>query len=119
MNEKLINFQALHLTKFLMYSADLNMGTISGKTLFKVIFSFLPGIGKHFIGNSLCSTNIHILHLFLINNVSYKPLKKKSRESDLENEGARGLGPRFLPKYQETPCPERHKMVGDVRRCIT
>jgi len=58
-------FQTLDLIKFLMCPVYLNMGTISGMTHIKMIFSFLPGIGKHFIGNSLCSSgDCHIAHSY-------------------------------------------------------
>jgi len=70
------------LIKFLMCSLDLSMVTISGMTCMKTIFSFVPGIGKHFIGNTLqliALHIIHILHFFMINNASYKPLEKMLR----------------------------------------
>jgi energy-converting hydrogenase Eha subunit B len=50
-----------------------------------MIFSFLPGNGRHFIGNIVCSPDIsvmkliHILHFFTIDNVFKNPQKKKSR----------------------------------------
>jgi hypothetical protein len=72
----------LDLTKFLTCSLDLNIVTISGTTHMKMIFSFLPGTGKHFIGNTLQPIFmhiIHILHFFMINNVSYKPSEKIQR----------------------------------------
>jgi len=50
-------FQTLDFTKFLMCSVDLNMDTVSGMTHIKMIFSFSPGVSKHFIGNPLCSSN--------------------------------------------------------------
>jgi len=68
MLEKSIHFQTLDLTKFLMCSVDLNMGTISGTTHIKTIYSSLAGIGKNFTGTTLCISDdsvmqlIHILH---------------------------------------------------------
>jgi hypothetical protein len=49
-----IFFQTLDLIiKFLLCPADLSMGTISGTTHIKTIFSFSPGTDRHFIGNVL------------------------------------------------------------------
>jgi len=76
--EKLIHFQTLDLTKFLICSLDLHMCTFSGTTHIKMIFSFFPGIGNHFIGSTVCSSAdsamqlIHILHFFTVNSVFYK-----------------------------------------------
>jgi len=53
------------------------MGTISGTTHIKMIFSFSPSNGKHFIGNTHCSSDnsvkqhIHVLHFFMTKNVLY------------------------------------------------
>jgi len=61
-----------------MCSVDLNMGTISGMTNIKMIFSSWPGIGKQFIVNELHSSEdsvtqlIQILHFLTINNIFYK-----------------------------------------------
>jgi len=38
---KLIDFQVLNLTKFLICLEDLNVGTISGTTQIRIVFSFL------------------------------------------------------------------------------
>lgn len=76
------NFQIMNLTKCLMCSVDLNLDTISGTTHFKVIFSFLTGIGQHFIGNTHCRSNslftqlIHTLHIFLTGSVLCKSSEK-------------------------------------------
>jgi len=45
------HFHTLDHTNFLTCSVHLNMGTISGSTHIKKIFSFPPGICKQFIGN--------------------------------------------------------------------
>jgi len=80
--EKFIYFQTLDLIKFLMCSGDLNMCTIS-------VMTHITGIGKHFIGNPLCSSNyfvmqlIHILHSFMIMSFTH-PQKKKSKEKSGE-----------------------------------
>jgi hypothetical protein len=66
-----------------MCSADLNMGTISGTTHIKTIFSFSPGKGKHFIRNALCSSDdyviqlSHILHFSSTNYVFYNLPEEK------------------------------------------
>jgi len=49
--EKSLHFQTLDLTNFLKCSVDLNMGTISGITHIKTIFSFLPT--RYFTDNTL------------------------------------------------------------------
>jgi len=78
-----------------MYSVDLNIGTISGMTHMKMIFNFLTGTGKHFIGNALCSSDdCHATHshFALFHNKQYllqTPRRKKQEDSNLENEGAR------------------------------
>jgi len=61
------------------------MGTNSGTTHIKTIFSFLPKIENHFIGNVLCSCDDSVTELFnildfsTINIVLYKPQKKDFR----------------------------------------
>jgi len=61
------------------------MGTISGTLPIKTVFSFLPGIGRHIIGNTFCNSDnfvmhiIHILHFFMINSVLYKPQEEKNQ----------------------------------------
>jgi hypothetical protein len=80
-----------------------------------MIFTFLPDIGKNFIGNSFCITHysvmqfIHILYIFIINSVFYKPLEEKSRGVKCGDEGAREWVSFFLFNAQETPCPKRHR----------
>jgi hypothetical protein len=50
----------------------------------KMIFGSSPGIGKHFVGKALCSSNesvtylIHILQFFMTS-IFYKPQEKKYR----------------------------------------
>jgi hypothetical protein len=74
------------------------MGTISGMTYIKIIFSFLSGTGKHFIGYTLSSSDdsvmqlIHILHFFTINNVFYKLLEEKSRGVKSGEQWGLGMG---------------------------
>jgi len=54
-------------------------GTISGKTRVKTIFSFSPGIDKHFINNAFSISDdslaklIHILRFLMMDTVRYKP----------------------------------------------
>jgi len=63
------------------------MGTISSMTHIKMTFSSLPGTGKHFTGNTICSSDdsvmqlICVLHFFTTNKtMSFtNPQKKKSR----------------------------------------
>jgi hypothetical protein len=106
-----------------MCSAHLNMGTISGTTHIKMIFSFSPVIGKHLIGNALWNAEdsimqlIQILHSFAINDVFYNPPEENTPgESNLE---LRGAGNGYPCSYinQETPCPERHEHDAEVRWC--
>jgi hypothetical protein len=51
----------LDLSKFLMCSLEL-METISDTIHIKMMFSFSPAIGKHFIGNALCSSDGSVMH---------------------------------------------------------
>jgi len=52
-----------------MSTLDLDMGTVSGTTHIKTIFSFSPGTGRHLLGNALCRSDdsaiqiVNILHL--------------------------------------------------------
>jgi len=61
------------------------MGTISDVTHVRVVLIFLPGIEKHFICNTLCSSYnfvmwfIEFFTSLMINSVFYKPPEKKSR----------------------------------------
>jgi hypothetical protein len=89
----------------------------SGTTHIKTIFSFWSGVGKHFTGNVLCSSEdsvtlfIHILHFFTINFYVLQTSKWKTPEEwNLNNEGAREWVPPVpIPYDQETLCTERHK----------
>jgi hypothetical protein len=45
----------------------------------------------------------------MINNIFYKLQMKKSRRVKSEEQDSQRIGPLFLSKDQETPCPERHK----------
>jgi hypothetical protein len=78
-----------------MWSVNLIMGTISGKTHLKMIFSFSLGNGKDFIDSALCSSH-------------------NSGESNLGNGGGGGWEciPLFVANDQETPCPEKHEHDG-------
>jgi hypothetical protein len=95
---KVIHFQTVDLTKF-MCSVDFNMGTISGTTHIKTIFSFSPGTGRNLIGNALCNSDdsvtqlIHILHFLTIECVYYKPQKKISSGVKSGERGDQGIGP--------------------------
>jgi len=83
------------------------MVTISGTTHIKTILSFSPGTGEHFIGNKLHSSDksdvqfIHILHLFMVNSVTFKP---SPEESNMENEWDQRMVPVVLSNDKGTPC---------------
>jgi hypothetical protein len=74
----------MDFTKPLTCTVDLIVGTMSGITHIKTIFSFLPGTGKHVTGNTLCSSNdCHATHSYLAlfhDNAFYKILEEKSKE---------------------------------------
>jgi len=99
-----------------MFSVDLNMAPLVERHTSR-LYCFLPGIGKHFIGNALCSSDdyvtqfIHIFRFFAINNIFYKQ-SENPKVSNLENKGAREWVPLFPPNDQEIPCPERHEHDG-------
>jgi hypothetical protein len=89
------------------------MGTISGTTHIKTMFSFSPGTGKHFINNAPGSSDgsvTQLIHVLLYTNKSLltKPQKKKSRGSNMKDEGPGNGSPFFLSNDQKIPCPERH-----------
>jgi hypothetical protein len=79
------------------------MGTVSGTTHFKTIFSFSPGIDKNFIGKALCRFDysvmhfIHILHLFKINNVFYTHPEERLQTSEIWR--IKGLGNGYPCSY--------------------
>jgi len=104
-----MHFQTLDPTKFLMCSADLNMGTISGTTRIKTIFSFWTGIGKHFIGNALCRSAdsvmqlSHTFHILTISNAFHKLRQEKIQRSQIwRTRGTREWVPVFLSNDQGT-----------------
>jgi hypothetical protein len=79
-------------------------------THIKIIFSSLPGIGKHFIGNILCTSDnsvtqlIHILHFSTINNVFYKlPEEKILRSQICRTERAGNESPFSFPTMRKLP----------------
>jgi hypothetical protein len=96
------------------------MGTISGTTHMKAILSSLPGTGKHFVGNELCSSDdsvtqlIHILQFFKIFCFT-NPQKKISRGVKSGELEARKYAPLSLSNDQKTSCPESHKHDGRYR----
>jgi hypothetical protein len=76
-------------------------GTISGTSHIKTICSFWQGImGKHLIGNALCSSDdsvrqlIHISLFFTRNNAFYKPPEKNPEELKSEETGNQEMGRR-------------------------
>jgi hypothetical protein len=84
--------------------------------------SFSPGIGKHFIGNTLCTSDdsvaefIYVLHIVMISRVFYKCPEKKSKQVKSGNKRAREWV-LILSNDQETLCTERQNTVGEVRWC--
>jgi len=102
-----MHFKSLDLMEFLMCQC-ISLCTLLVTWYIKMIISFLPGIGKHFIGNMLCSSDnsvmhvIAILHFVTINNVLHKSSEEKSpEESNLEN----GEGEWVLSSYPTVRLP--------------
>jgi len=60
------SIHTLDLTEFLMYSADLNMSTVSGTTHIKTLFNFSPSIDEDFIGNAFCRSDGYVTQLIHI-----------------------------------------------------
>jgi len=76
----------MDLTKFLVCSADLNMGTISCMTHIKTLLSFLPGTDKHFIGNA---SSLHLVEVRFLTSLQlcaclHKILNEISQELEYE-----------------------------------
>jgi len=96
--------------------------TIICTTYIKTIFSISPGTDKHFIGNELCSSDdyvtqlIRILRLLTTNNVFYKP-HKKSKESNVENEGTRECPPLPIQRLGIS-ISRKTQDEGEVRWCV-
>jgi len=116
-------FQALDVTKFLMCSVDLDMGTSSGTTHIQTIFSIWTGTDKHFIGNALCSS-FTFCSFFTINNIFYKFPRSNTEGSNLEDEsGTHSLNSIPLLHIQRSgnSCPERpeHDWISDVVHRLT
>jgi len=80
-----------------MWSVNLIMGTISGKTHLKMIFSFSLGIGKQFIDNAICSSNNCLtthLHFTLSHGKrSFTNPQKKNLRSQIWRMRGQGMGP--------------------------
>jgi hypothetical protein len=100
------------------------MGIISGTTHMQKIISFSPGTGKHFPGSALCSCGnsvthfIHILQIFIIKNVFYKPPPKiNPKESNVENEGAGNESPASCPTVRMLHVQRDTNTTGDMRLC--
>jgi len=83
-----------------------------------MIFSFLPGTGKHFCCNILCSSDnlttqfIHVLHFFMIKNIFYKTPEEKNPLVKPWEQGARKWESLFITNDQEIACPEKHEHDG-------
>jgi hypothetical protein len=70
------------------------MGTINDMTHIKTIFSFLPGNGRHFIGNVLCSSDgccAAYSHFALFHD-KQKPPEAKIQRSQIWRMGGQGMG---------------------------
>lgn len=63
-----------------MCSVDTNVGTISDAVHFKAIFSSVPDTGEHFIGNTLCSSELffHATHSYFASPSTKTQEKKNS-----------------------------------------
>jgi hypothetical protein len=78
------------------------MGIISGTTNIKMILSFLPGIGWHFIGNTHYRSDDPVMQLIPFCHFYHKQcllqiLRRKNPEkSNLGKEGARDCPPPFF-----------------------
>jgi hypothetical protein len=98
-------------------------GTITGTTHKKTLFNSSPVIGKHFIDNSLSSSDdCHAIHSYLAPfHDKERPLqtqrRKYAEESNAENEGTSEWAPFFQSNDQETPCPERREYELEVSWC--
>jgi hypothetical protein len=104
-----------------MCSIDLKVVTINRMIHLKVILIFSPGIGRHFPGNTLNSSDdfimqpIHILH-FLTINIFYKHPEEGIQRSQLWR--TRGPENASLPSYQIIrPVQKCMKMARKVRWC--
>jgi hypothetical protein len=99
-----------------MCSAHLNMGTISGTTHIKTIFSFSSGTGNYSSGNAFSSSEdsvkqlIHILHKQSL----LQTLRKNPDESNLENEGTNCSYPKIR---KDNLCSKHMNMMAEVRWC--
>jgi hypothetical protein len=93
------------------------MGTISGTTHIKTIFSFWTGVGKHFIGNALCRSAdsftqlIRVFHSFTLGNFFYK----HTEMSNMENEGPKECVLPFVTNDQKTPCADRQEQDRKIQ----
>jgi hypothetical protein len=103
-------FQALVLIKFLICSVGLNMDTITGTTDMKMIFSFSPVTGSHFIGNALCSSDdsvtqlLHILQLCMIKKCLLQTTRRKNPKEKILEKEEQGNGPTLS-------CPTSRKLT--------
>jgi hypothetical protein len=100
------------------------MGTISGTTHIRTVFSFSPGIGRHFTGNELCSSddsfNTTLSHLVLIYDKQCLLLipeaKIQSNQVWRMREPENGC-PSSYPVIRKFPVQKDTNMMGRVRWC--
>jgi hypothetical protein len=91
------------------------MVTISVTKRIKTIFTFCTGTGKHFIGNAHYTSDDsanQLTHFQDKQCLLPNPIRKKPKESNIENEGAWVTGDTFLAMIVNTAL--RHVPVGTV-----
>jgi len=116
-------FQTLDHTKFLLCLVYLSMGTVSGMTHIKTIFSFLSDIGKHFIDNMVCNSDDSMMQLtcilpffFTMNRVLYKPPEEEIQRSQIwRTSGPGNESLSSLPMFRKLPIQKNVNMTGEVK----
>jgi len=101
---------------------NFSMGSISDTTHIKVIFCFLPGVGKHFIGNTHCSsddcnTGHSCFALFHDKQCPLQTSRKNPENSNLENRGSEEMCTPLPIEQWRTLFPESDKLMGEGRWC--
>jgi len=106
-----------------MCSVDLNMGIVSGTTHIKMIFTFLLGTGKHFIGKAPRSSYDSVIRLirvlfFSMIVMSYKPPEEEIQRSQIQRMRRSGNGsPSSCPMIMKLPVQKGMNTMGEVRCC--
>jgi hypothetical protein len=112
----MIHYQTLDLIWFLMCAVNLNIGIISGTTHIKTNTVSRKELGKHFLCNSLCSSDgCHVTHScfsLICNKCFHKPPERKIRSGQIWR--TKGPSPSY-PMIGKPPVLRGTNKTGEVK----